>query len=201
MKNDSLYYWGEPDTTVEFCEKKYDVFFWIAEYDNTFSALPYLLIGLLFQMTKIKKIGNAVIILGLSTIIMHSTLRYYGQWFDECSMIYLSFETIKLLRKKTSYIFLPIIITLYFYFKNNYLFFLCLFTLLQCIIIYLFINKRKNSMQTLFIRLYFFSFLLAIIFWVLDQKICTVENYVPYHALWHFFSAIAIFYGYTSFII
>lgn len=201
MENTYLYYWGKPDTTVHFCEKKYAAFFWIAEYDNTFSALPYILIGFIFRMTKIKNIGNALIILGLSTIIMHGTLRYYGQWFDECSLFYLSFETIRLLRKNTSYLYLPLLISLYFYFRDNYLFFLSTFTILQITIVYLVIHKKKNIMQKIFISLYIFSFLLATSFWILDQKKCNVDYYFPYHALWHFFTAIGMFYGYISFII
>ena len=44
----SQYYWGKPDTSVSFCEKKYDTLFWIAEYYNTISAVPYIFIGMAF---------------------------------------------------------------------------------------------------------------------------------------------------------
>ena len=201
MENITIYYWGTPDTTVQFCEKKYDAFSWIAEYDNTFSALPYILIGLMFRITKIKNIGNALILLGFSTIIMHGTLRYYGQWFDECSLFYLSFETIRLLKKNISFLYLLVLLSAYFYFKNNYFFFLSTFTILQTIIIYLVIYKKKTYIQHIFIKLYISTFLLASLFWILDQQICTTNEYFPYHALWHFFSAISMLYGFLSFIL
>jgi len=62
------YYWGIPDTSVSFCEKKYNNIFWIAEYNNTISAIPYLFVGLMFLFTKIRKIGVCIIFLGFSTI-------------------------------------------------------------------------------------------------------------------------------------
>ena len=53
------YYWGTPDTTVQFCEKKYDKIYWIAEYDNTYSALPYILLGGFLFNTRIR--NNSII--------------------------------------------------------------------------------------------------------------------------------------------
>ena len=42
--NNITYYWGKPDISVKFCEKKYDNYFWIAEYHNTISSIIYLTI-------------------------------------------------------------------------------------------------------------------------------------------------------------
>ena len=95
--NKSIYYWGQPDTTVSFCEEKYTKNAWIAEYYNTISAMSYILFGAFFLATKIKHIGISMIILGLSTMTMHGTLRYYGQWLDECSMLFISYSGIRLL--------------------------------------------------------------------------------------------------------
>ena len=36
-----------------------------------------------------------MIALGFTTAIFHGTMRYWGQWCDELSMIYLSFMLIK----------------------------------------------------------------------------------------------------------
>ena len=196
-----MYFWGEPDTTVHFCENKYNVFSWVAEYDNTFSAIPYILLGLGFRKSKIKNIGNALILLGISTMMMHGTLRFYGQWMDECSLFYLSFESIRHLKKNVSYIYFLSLITLYFYFRDNYLYFLSTFISLQLIIVYLVIQLKKSLLQKICISLYIATFILATVFWILDQKICNAENYFPYHALWHFLTALAMFYGFTSFVI
>ena len=89
-------YWGKPDTTVNFCEAKYATVDWIAEYYNTMSALSYIIVGFLFLFTRIRRLAISVILVGLSTIVMHGTLRYYGQWLDECSMLLLCFDVLKL---------------------------------------------------------------------------------------------------------
>lgn len=195
------YYWGTPDTTVQFCEKKYDKIYWIAEYDNTYSALPYILLGGFLFNTRIRNIAVAIIILGFSTMLMHGTLRYYGQWCDECSLLYLSFETIRLFKKNLSiYYFSPLIIG-YFYFKDNYLFFLTTFTSLQFFIIYLVIKKEKRYIDNILMYAYITTFSIATIFWILDQKFCDPENYISFHSAWHILTAFAMFYGFLSFII
>ena len=72
---------------------------------------------------------------------------------------------------------------------------------MQLVIVYLVADIKKRFFQKIFIYLYIFTFFLATIFWILDQKVCSTEDYFPYHALWHFFTALAIFYGYLSFIV
>lgn len=48
-------------------KKKYDHVYWISEYDNKYSALQYVLLGLFLYNTKIKKNGIATIILVFCT--------------------------------------------------------------------------------------------------------------------------------------
>ena len=111
-------YWGKPDASITFCEEKYVVSDYIAEYYNTLSAISYVIIGLFFYFTKLKKIGISLMFLGLGTCMLHCTLRYYGQWFDEIMMLVLCFNIIRELRnrsyKKTSYVILVLLIIGYF---------------------------------------------------------------------------------------
>ena len=39
-------FWGKPDVSVSFCEEKYVVSDYIAEYYNTMSALSYVIVGI-----------------------------------------------------------------------------------------------------------------------------------------------------------
>ena len=48
-------YWGEKDTSIDFCEAKYDKSVWIAEYYNTMSAISYIIVGFLFFVSGIPK--------------------------------------------------------------------------------------------------------------------------------------------------
>ena len=36
-------FWGDKDTSISFCEQKYDQVFWIAEYYNTLSSFSYII--------------------------------------------------------------------------------------------------------------------------------------------------------------
>ena len=200
-QNNLKYYWGNPDTSVSFCEKKYDNIFWIAEYNNTISAIPYVLIGLFFLLTKIKKIGICLIFVGFSTMLMHGTIRYYGQLMDEISLLVLSFESLKQLDKRLKYIFLPPILGIYLMFNENFLVFFTTFTTMQTIIVYKVYNKNKSNIQKIFTSLYIFFFSLAFIFWFIEQTFCKYIGNLPFHALWHINTCIGMFYGYLNFII
>ena len=99
-------FWGPPDVSVSFCEDKYVVSNYIAEYYNTMSALSYVIVGLIFSRTRLKRLSKIIMILGIGTALLHGTLRFYGQWLDEISMLILSFYIIKEVRwlrfKKTT---------------------------------------------------------------------------------------------------
>ena len=121
------YYWGEPDISVKFCEKKYDTYYWIAEYYNTSSALIYLFVALFFYNTKIKELSYFLFFMGFSTAIMHGTLRYYGQILDEISIICIFHQNIKRLYKKNLNFILYLNLTIYLLFYNYYFVFLTIF--------------------------------------------------------------------------
>lgn len=195
------YYWGIPDTSVSFCEKKYNNIFWIAEYNNTISAIPYLFVGLMFLFTKIRKIGVCIIFLGFSTILMHGTLRYYGQILDEISLLIIAFETLKLLDRKVNYLFLPPMIGIYLMFHENFLIFLSTFAGMKIAIVYKIYNLKKNTPQIVFASLYVFFFLFASIFWFIDQRFCKYIGNTQFHAMWHINTCIAMLYGYSMFIV
>ena len=92
-------YWGTPDISVHFCEDKYVVSEYIAEYYNTLTAAAYVIIGCLFFNTRFKNISVLVMLMGLGTAILHGTLRYYGQWLDEVAMLLLSFFFNKIFKR------------------------------------------------------------------------------------------------------
>ena len=199
--NQTIYYWGIPDISVSFCEKKYIESFWIAEYNNTFSASAYIFLGFIFLFTKIQHVGYSMIILGISTAIMHATLRYYGQWMDECSMLIISYSALKLLKKNlsnTGYIF---IIIYYFLIKDYFILFFLLFSSMQIYIVYLSYNKQLITTQKILILCYIISFSFGTICWFIDQLFCNYIYNIPFHALWHIFSALGMFYGFFSFVV
>ena len=199
--NNTLYYWGYPDTTVSFCEKKYDRIYWIAEYNNTLSAGPYVMFGVFFLFTKIKYVGVSMIILGISTAVMHGTLRYYGQWLDECSMLIISYSGMQLIDKSFSNYGYIALTLLYFAIKENFILFFLLFTSMQLYIIYLSCRKKVSYLQKIFILEYMICFIIGFVFWIIDQTLCNKIDELPFHAMWHLFSSYGMFSGFLSFII
>ena len=195
-------YWGKPDTTVNFCEAKYATVDWIAEYYNTMSALSYIIVGFLFLFTRIRRLAISVILVGLSTIVMHGTLRYYGQWLDECSMLLLCFDVLKFLDTSISQWVLFSIFLLYFLFNKYFICFVSLFICLQLAIIY-----KAHTVPTLdklrryFISYYRIFFSVALIFWLMDQLLCDRIGDLYLHALWHVFTALGILFGFIGLII
>lgn len=195
-------YWGNPDVSVYFCEDKYKVSDYVAEYYNTLSAISYILVGLLLYNTKLKEIALSTIMLGVGTGILHCTLRYYGQWLDELSMLTLSFFLIKRLRKyefkkKTSTLFLFIIVFAYFVFINYFFMFFIIFSGLQVYIYNLSRTAKlfKNKWKRRLIKLYSFIFIISSICWLLDQLMCNyVKNY-NLHAIWHIGTSLSLLCG------
>ena len=201
-------FWGTPDVSVSFCENKYIVSDYIAEYYNTMSALSYVIVGLLFYKTKLQKLSKIIILLGLGTALLHSTLRFYGQWIDELSMLILSFYIIKEIRQMrfgitTSELYLLLLIFPYFLFERYFSYFFVVFSSLQ---IYTYTISRKNydecTRQVYYlIKAYLIVLILSSICWLGDQLFCDYVQDYQLHAVWHVGTSLALFFGLLALII
>ena len=194
-------FWGKPDVSVSFCEEKYVVSDYIAEYYNTMSALSYVIVGILFYRTRLKELSIIMILLGLGTALLHGTLRFYGQWLDEISMLILSFFIIKEIRKerfnkRTNNLYLLALILPYFVFERFFCYFFLVFCSLQ-IYIYLIARKKikKYTLEYYLIKSYSIILLLSGICWVLDQLFCEYVREYQLHAVWHAGTALSLLLG------
>jgi len=195
-------FWGTPDVSVSFCENKYVVSNYIAEYYNTMSALSYVIVGLLFYKTRLKKLSKIIILLGIGTALLHSTLRFYGQWLDEISMLILSFYIIKELREMrfgitTSELYLILLIFPYFLFARYFSYFFIVFSSLQ---VYTYVISRKNydecSREVYYlVKAYSIVLVLSSICWLCDQLFCDYVKDYQLHAVWHVGTALALLIG------
>jgi len=201
-------FWGTPDVSVSFCEDKYIVSDYIAEYYNTMSALSYVIVGLLFYKTKLQKLSKIIILLGIGTALLHSTLRFYGQWIDELSMLILSFYIIKEIRQMrfgitTSELYLLLLIFPYFLFERYFSYFFVVFSSLQ---IYTYTISRKNYDECTrevyyLIKAYLIILILSSICWLGDQLFCDYVQDYQLHAVWHVGTSLALFFGLLALII
>ena len=194
-------FWGKPDVSVSFCEDKYVVSDYIAEYYNTMSALSYVIVGILFYRTRLKKLSIIMILLGLGTALLHGTLRFYGQWLDETSMLILSFFIIKEIRKerfnkRTNNLYLLALILPYFVFERFFCYFFLVFCSLQ-IYIYLIARKKikKYTLEYYLIKSYSIILLISGICWLLDQLFCEYVRDYQLHAVWHAGTALSLLLG------
>lgn len=185
------YYWGPDDASVHFCEKKYEHSEYIGEYYNTWTTFFYIFIGLLFVNSSLSKLGWITIIMGITSMILHATLRYYGQWMDEMSMLLLCFNCTRMIRKNIPTFFIYPLILLYILLNRFFLYFFLVFTLFQFYIGYegiKHIHKRKR----IFIMLYIGFLSVASICWLCDQLLCDYVQEYQLHAWWHLFTALGV---------
>ena len=185
-----MFFWGEPDASVTFCEDKYTEVFWIAEYYNTLSAFFYIFVGMCFLKTKISTIAWALIGMGVGSIILHTTLRYYGQWADEIFMIMMTFRSLQHIRPYVKNILLPMIICVYIIFYKIFAVFLVFFIAMNIPLLYI---AFKNN--TIWGRGYIFLFICGFICWCLDQLACFYVQDYQLHAWWHILTSLSIFFA------
>jgi len=189
------YYWGNKDTSINFCEEAYKENKYIAEYYNTLSGAIYILVGLPFLNTKVQNIAISCIFLGTGTILLHMTQRRYGQLLDESSMLFLCYSMLCKIRCKTykEKYFAPILI-FYILKHDNFLIFFGLFTSLILLLVYESL-KIKNKKNKLYRNLFLSNMTLGTIFWLCDQTLCVYVQSYQLHALWHITTSVSIFSG------
>ena len=195
--NCSASFWGTPDTQLTFCEAKYQNKY-IAEYYNTFSALSYVLVGYLLYLKKFKDMGVVVILLGIGTMIMHATLRWYGQWMDEICMLIIECFSIRDLTHQhlLMNVVALLIIIMYVWLQNKH-YFISMFIVMLAIIGYLTKDKLSSDRNVI---LYTIMMSIACACWFLDQFMCNYVQEYQLHAIWHVGTALAIYFGYMSLI-
>jgi dihydroceramidase len=193
------YFWGPEDSSVHFCESKYTHVYWIAEYYNTISCFFYLLAGCVLWKYQNKKLfGISIILVGLGSIMLHMTMRCYGQWFDEISMLITTFLGMKKMKIISNYFLAPVIL-LYYYLHEYFSYFLIIFLGSQIYIMYksvnLFIKRRENIKKKTLLASYICFFIIGTSCWLVDQIYCEEFREYNLHAWWHFFTALGAYCG------
>ena len=142
-----------------------------------------------------KKIGLSVIYIGIGTILLHGTQRFYGQWADELSLIFFCFSVIQRLNIRIKNFFLYIIYIIYFTFYKYWCCFVFLFVLLVYYLFYLL--KYKNKTRKKMVQITQNIFIASFVLWLLDHVMCLTSGNYYLHAMWHVGSAMGICHGAT----
>ena len=90
--------WGDPTTTYDWCEANYAITPYVAEFFNTLSSIPVLMVGVFFFIKNVRyRYGKrfalaalGVAVVGAGSIAFHGTLQRWGQILDEVPMLWSS---------------------------------------------------------------------------------------------------------------
>lgn len=89
-------FWGNQTSTITFCETKYEVTIYVAEFWNTLSNLVYIVPSIFaaIRYSKYKPVDwkfvslfIMLIFMGMGSWMFHMTMKYYMQLWDELSMV------------------------------------------------------------------------------------------------------------------
>ena len=187
-------FWGPEDSSITFCEKNYDNSKYIAEYYNTLSAFSTCIVGAFFLKSRLRKeTAYAMIILGFTTAIFHGTMRYWGQWCDELSMLYLSFMLIKEVHNGLSNMFLYWMVATYLMYWDTFIVFFLMFMGMQTYLYLLSMEIRYVKGNNKLFMAKDACIYLSMICWVLDHYFCNQYEY--FHAYWHLLTSATLFFG------
>jgi len=188
-------YWGLQDASISFCEKDYEQTDYIAEFYNTYSSLIYVLTGAALLKTKVHTLAIGLMFVGFGSVILHGTMRYYGQIIDELSMMTLSYLVLNYIKKKYKIVYLIPLYIFYLFTYTNFIFFFCSFCLSILLIIY-HCSKYKCENNEFYIYAFCMFFLSGSVCWLGDQFLCEYTQEFNLHALWHLFTCFGIFCGF-----
>ena len=84
-------FFGEPTSTIDWCERNYEVTYWIAEFWNTISNLSFILCGILGIVQAIRYryeprfvlIAIGITLVGFGSSAFHGTLLFEYQMAGE----------------------------------------------------------------------------------------------------------------------
>ena len=192
-------YWGEPDSSISFCEENYAISPYIAEYYNTISSISFIVVGIPFLWGHLYDIAGASIIIGFGSIMLHGTLRYYGQWVDEIGMLMMQFYGLRHFRRLSN-IYLVVLMGVYLRFSHYYI---CFFALFGGLLVLIWKEMAKIKPPSYVCRCCVpagtYCFIIGFSCWCCDHIFCEQMKGSHLHAYWHIFSALSLFFYMLAF--
>lgn len=223
-------YWSPSTSSIDWCERNYVITPYIAEFWNCISSLVFcFLSGILFIHALYHRIERRFLILDLSFVLVglgsacfHGTLTHLGQMFDELPMVYsliiwlcvlFRMDQVKNLQHNTHTFDCLIIFAILYGILWTYMQILQTFVIVfqvhfalmvvgaifKSIMLY-----RQTQHHTRNIKIFIISYVswlaLALLCWILDQKLCEKMNspggFNPQlHAWWHILCGIDSYVG------
>lgn len=203
--------------SLKWCENKYIISPFIAEFWNTITGLFLCLSSFLFYKNNKKLTGklnsylfqanNTLFIVGIGTIFFHGTLLYIFQLFDEIPMLLMTFDYMYILLTITNsnylYVyymkyFLSFIIIVSYWIRPTFhiITFFTAFTTNVCFIILLLdkIPSKYKCSNTITKSYYLLvTGISVLLIWVTDSLFCKYVQHFYLHSIWHIVTSILIY--------
>ncbi|EFJ18347.1 hypothetical protein SELMODRAFT_443337 [Selaginella moellendorffii] len=210
-------YWGAITSSTEWCERNYERSRYIAEFFNTLSNVPCILLAFIGLYNSISQrfekrfsvLHLATIALCIGSMLFHATLQHAQQQSDETPMVWVMLLYIYVLYspdwhyRSTMPTFLFIYGTVFAILHSQFRFVLgfelhYLFLTLLCLPrMYKYYIHSKGTPARRLARWCIITTLVAAFCWVIDRNFCGKVSALPVnpqgHALWH------VLMGFTSY--
>ena len=175
-------------STINWCEPDYEMTPYIAEFWNTCSMIPWVILSFNGfcneNLLVIIRIGFFLSFMtAIGSIAFHATLTNWGQTLDELGMLYFGIWGLYLTYPTIDIADIPVfsLIITGFYFSISYTVFVLVFAIITLTIIIGIIKHCQVNMQC---AIGITCILLASSCWFIEMKgICTSP--IPLHAFWH----------------
>ena len=203
-------------SSLSWCELKNTHSDYIAEFWNSVSGICLCISAIVFYKnfsrtryySLLSNANNHLFIVGIGTILFHSTLLYVFQLFDEMPMLVITIEYLKIYSKITNkpvhflvtykWLIITSIVASYFIHPQlQAVSFLTVFVYSVYIVFFQLVELNKIIKPR---NLYFYNFLVIILFvtsliiWAIDSLFCSTFEKYKLHAWWHVLTSIAIYY-------
>lgn len=210
----------ESPSSISWCENKNTHSDYIAEFWNSVSGICLCISAIVFYRnfnktryySLLSNANNHLFIVGIGTILFHSTLLYVFQLFDEMPMFVITIEYLKIYSKLTNkpvhflviykWLIITSIVASYFVHPQlQAILFLTVFTYSVYIVFFQLVELNKNILhRSVQHKLYFYNtivivlFITSLIIWAIDSLFCSSYEKYKLHAWWHVLTSIAIYY-------
>jgi len=213
------------NSSINWCEPDYVYFSFIAEFWNSISGLSLIYSSYYFKKNNqiindnsfITKTLFLLYVVGIGTILFHSTLLYFFQLFDEIPMLLMAFNYIDLSKSILNVDLNEIesvirLVTLYaiifsYFILPEYQVLLFMLSFTVCVVYILFllikINKKLDQVTYYDYRIYrikkynkiiSYIFISSFIIWILDSSFCYYVQHLHFHSMWHILTSIGLYY-------
>ena len=189
-------------SSINFCEKDYLISAYIAEYYNTISNIPMILLGY-YGLYVYYKIHNKydirfllLICIGVGSFLFHATMSRFGQLLDEIPMIWMNSALMYEIIPHPYWFVSAFLITIFYgVFYHFMIFFIYFFITGAFVFISPFYTLQENNhlgKKMAMTALTLFS--IGFIKWILDFAFCESLHDYYLHAWWHVWTGFSAYF-------